>query len=255
MAYKLNISKAGYDADDSDPRNLVFSSDFNAHKIYLSGSTNLSYSGGGSTSTLDIVTHSMGYHPAYMAFIETPANSGKMYGWSRKPDSASPGPGINSGWWDVFSTTSKLQVDLSGANGTYPCSYIVFADNSKDNSVSRSYSGSYGLKIAKSGKAATSTNLKDFTFHSEYPPLSEITAVTLSTSGFIDTDQVAHGLGYRPAFSASADIDGLYKEVPWYTYATFGYEVYVDDTYVYARSYAIASTDATYTVRLFNHEI
>lgn len=254
MAYRLRVSKPGHDVTTLDERNLVLDSDYNSPKIYTSGSLDLSVS---ATPEKTIVTHNFNYHPAWLVYIGTPSNPGKMYSWQRVVDS---GSGLTSGWWDVRSYTTRLAAmfDLSyTAAGTYPCSYIVFADESKSTATARSYTDTYGLKISRPTKDASSTDLKDFSFHSGYPPLSIVSTVTLQTTSGNQTVSAAHGLGFRPAFTGVMhnESSGIFYVLPYYIYGAATYEVYVDSTHVYARTYSIATNTINYKISLYNHEI
>jgi hypothetical protein len=68
MAYKLNISKSGYNAlTETNPNNLIFSSDYNTLKYYANGSVSFTITAGGSgwyqyTYTL---AHNLGYKPFF----------------------------------------------------------------------------------------------------------------------------------------------------------------------------------------------
>lgn len=67
MSHKVIISKVGYNAlTETDPRNLIFSSDYASLKYYAEGSTSVSGSAG--THTVEI-THGLGYKPFFVAYI------------------------------------------------------------------------------------------------------------------------------------------------------------------------------------------
>lgn len=65
--------------------------------------------------------------------------------------------------------------------------------------------GNYGLKILKSGKDKSSTNIEDYVFWSKYPPLTLLDKVTLNididnTNGIPagGTETYSHGFGFAP---------------------------------------------------------
>lgn len=255
MGYGLRISKAGYDATNSDDRNLIFRDDANSPKIYINNHTDLSVSGTGS-ETFTLYTHSMGYTPTFLVYIEAPKDSDKMCAWTRRPDS---GIGASSGWWDAYADSTTLKVDIQKTftdAGTYHAHFIIFADPAKTTTATLTPSGTYGLKITKPTKSTTSTDLKDYTFHSEYPPLSIVKEVSISVTDNAEVSS-AHGLGFRPAFSATAEYTdgGNFYQMPFYIYGTTTHEVYVDATNVYARVYSVATGTRDFKIKLFNVEI
>lgn len=90
MAYKLAISKAGYNVlTETGPNNLIFSSDYNTLKYYSSGSLSLSvdYSdyydsevdGFGTTwyyhRKKNWVSHDLGYVPFFIVYVEKPSGA------------------------------------------------------------------------------------------------------------------------------------------------------------------------------------
>lgn len=70
---KIVIAKPGYNAlSETDPNNLIFSSDYNTLKYDTSGSNTFTIPANGSAFTVehDIVTHNLGYYPFYTSFIK-----------------------------------------------------------------------------------------------------------------------------------------------------------------------------------------
>lgn len=70
MSYVLKVSKAGYNAiTETNPNNLIFSSEYNTLKYYSSGSASLSVSG---ADTETYITHSLGYEPVFFVYCNSP---------------------------------------------------------------------------------------------------------------------------------------------------------------------------------------
>lgn len=82
MAYKIKISKAGYNAlTETDPNNLVFSSDYNTLKYWKAGSVDVEGSVAYYDSYTDFfgtfyrfrkevtVAHNLGFKPFFVAFV------------------------------------------------------------------------------------------------------------------------------------------------------------------------------------------
>lgn len=73
MTYKIKISKPGYNVlTETDPNNLIFSSDYNTLKYFASGSASVSVGSGSYTHTQEevIYTHNLGYYPVFFVFAE-----------------------------------------------------------------------------------------------------------------------------------------------------------------------------------------
>lgn len=78
MPQKIVISKPGYDAlTETDPNNLIFSSDYNTLKYFTSGSITLDISVGDISlyDEVDIVQHGLDFNPFFQVFV-------KMDSWS-----------------------------------------------------------------------------------------------------------------------------------------------------------------------------
>ena len=70
MAYKIAISKPGFNVlTETDPNNLIFSSDFNTLKYDISGTVSFSMGGGGSMyyENTEEIVHNLGYVPFFWA--------------------------------------------------------------------------------------------------------------------------------------------------------------------------------------------
>lgn len=76
--------------------------------------------------------------------------------------------------------------------------------------------GDWGIKVSKSGKGVTSTDLRDLLMHSNYSMfkyhLDTTTSMTINAGDTSKTVTVAHGLGYVPAFIAYFN-DGSYNSL------------------------------------------
>lgn len=74
---KLIIAKPGFDASvETNPDNLIFSSDYNTLKYFMSGNDSLSINGNGSLQYAEkVIAHNLGYIPFFVCFI----NNGSEY--------------------------------------------------------------------------------------------------------------------------------------------------------------------------------
>jgi len=76
MSYKFVLSQAGHDYDDSDPRNLILSSDYNTYKFHAQGATSVNIANGNYSGTRTL-NHTLGYIPSIIAYFE--GSTGKMF--------------------------------------------------------------------------------------------------------------------------------------------------------------------------------
>jgi len=104
---KIIIAKPGYNAEtETNPNNLIFSSDYNTFKYYLSGSTNYTIPALGvpHTGEYTIVTHNLGYEPFFVVFANDPPSFPTRY-------YALPYSFADAGVYDhrfVYATTTQL---------------------------------------------------------------------------------------------------------------------------------------------------
>ena len=71
MSNKIVLAKNTFNAlAETDPNKLIYSSDYNTLKYYLSGNTSITISGDGSDKiTTTEITHSLGYKPFFVAYV------------------------------------------------------------------------------------------------------------------------------------------------------------------------------------------
>ena len=104
---KLKIAKSGYNAiTETDPDNLIFSSDYNTFKYYLSGNTTCTIPTSATpvTGEITLVTHNLGYIPFFVVFgNDAPSYPTRYY--------ALPYSFADAGIYDrrfVYATTTTL---------------------------------------------------------------------------------------------------------------------------------------------------
>lgn len=69
MAFKINITKAGYNVlTETNPDNLIFSSDYNTFKYAAAGVINFTIAAGGASATEYTLNHNFGYIPVAQAY-------------------------------------------------------------------------------------------------------------------------------------------------------------------------------------------
>jgi len=71
MSYKIILTKPTKDATtETNPDNMVFSSDYNTLKYYLSGSQDIAITGDGTDKSTEVtITHDLGYIPVFMVYV------------------------------------------------------------------------------------------------------------------------------------------------------------------------------------------
>lgn len=74
MAKKIVISKSGYNAaSETNPNNLIFSSDYNTLKYYASGYVDINYdedTSGSDVYSTSTAAHGLSYVPFFYAFVD-----------------------------------------------------------------------------------------------------------------------------------------------------------------------------------------
>jgi len=81
MSKKVIISKEGYDAtSETDPDNLIFSSDYGTLKYYLNGNASIRIVGDGSDqSSTTTINHALGYVPVFLVYVNGFVNDASDY--------------------------------------------------------------------------------------------------------------------------------------------------------------------------------
>jgi len=126
MTQKIVISKPTFDAKtETDPNNLIFSSDYDSLKYYVSGYVNIDMSGAGSIETY--VTHDLGYVPFFIAF----------FNWMPHETDYTHVPFYTASFGsyktlDVYATTTRLYFTVKKSGGsaiTQKIVYKIFRNN------------------------------------------------------------------------------------------------------------------------------
>jgi len=251
MTQGIRISKAGIGVGTADEKDLIYSSEFNSPKIYAQGTASI-VSNGTSSQSYTVYNHGLNYYPAYRFYFK---HDGYMY--------ADNGyDGVAGVTWVSKMGTGSLFVDAAPflPAGTYPSHYFILADPAKVTATGLQPTGNIGLKITNAGTPPSSTDLKDYSLHSNYPAFNMLAVATITTTGANEVGSVAHGLGFRPAFAGVVEDTGgtatFWYDLPYVIPNQVNYEAFVDATYVYARAKTISGTATrTFKVTLFNKEI
>lgn len=116
MSYKIRVSKAGYNVlTETDVNNIVYDSDYDTLKYYTSGDKTLSISSGSDEGETD-VTHSLGYKPFFVAYLELDFNLGAG-NWTQIPfNTADAGIEIHI---MAFANTSVLRFGAYNLDDTF----------------------------------------------------------------------------------------------------------------------------------------
>src|SRR6266542_550448 len=110
---KLIIAKSGFNAlTETDPNNLIFSSDYNTLKYYLSGNTTVNWTDDAGVSIVT-VAHNLGYIPFFIAYVQF-AGSTTLY--AVVPDNQQTAAGRN--YRAVYADEINLYFAVQQAQGT-----------------------------------------------------------------------------------------------------------------------------------------
>jgi hypothetical protein len=112
MSYKFALSQAGYDYDDTDPRNLIISSAYNTFKFSAQAATSVTINNG-SASGSRTIAHGLGYTPSVLAWFEL--DTGKVFLAGTPVIS---GLSTYGGFLYVDDTNLVLFCNRSGTSGT-----------------------------------------------------------------------------------------------------------------------------------------
>ncbi len=133
MAYKLNISKPGFNVlTETDPNNLIFSSDYNTLKYFISGTITLVYNSAPTTLTNYSTTVSLGlsYNPVILCYVDV--DSSGVYQLMPKHFGAIASLQDFLCYWTNNTLTFRLtmySVFGGGASKTATFKYFVFKND------------------------------------------------------------------------------------------------------------------------------
>lgn len=134
MTHKIIITKPTFDAlTETNPQNMIFSSDYNTLKYYISGSLVINVDVGPDTiySYTNYFAHNLGYFPFHIIYVKYASN------WEMI------GTNYSTGFWpptyiyrkfEGWVTKNRIYVKASGQTGT---------------EVSDSYSADFRYKLFK----------------------------------------------------------------------------------------------------------
>ena len=130
MTWKAKISKPGFNVlTETNPDNLIFSSDYNTLKYYASGNNNVSLNGNGSTQRAQVtIVHNLGYIPFFECFV----NSGSNYFViPRTENTASPNTFLYaSAYADTTNLYLVLQINWAmGNNAVVNYAWKIYKNN------------------------------------------------------------------------------------------------------------------------------
>lgn len=120
MTQKIIIAKEGFDAlTETNPDNLIYSSDYDTLKYHASGQAQVSVSGAAAETT---VAHGLGYTPFFIAYVDTFSPSG----YSQVPgDFISFSYTIANVYADSTNLTFRVDTDLATPR-TFTFQYKIF---------------------------------------------------------------------------------------------------------------------------------
>lgn len=239
------VSRVNIDVNTASDDQLLFNSGWPTMKIAYQGSATID-----SRVTQDIVTHNFGYAPMFFIYRVSGTTS----------EFSSYGSVFNGTVVGFFgsNSTSLRYFDPGFGSGNVTFYYYVFANpldqsftaeiKSTDPDVSSIIGQGpldYGIKVAKSGESAYSTDLRDFAFHSAAmspnihmvgygTPNENATTAPLPAKQF----QITHNLGYEPLMLTYVDYG---SNSPSFT-AGYYYMLGGNGGASYTRTYATSTT-------------
>ena len=205
----LAFSKEGKEATSTDPRDLVWSSQYSSLAIWMQD-------GGTATSHVDYVPgwyewtvtidHNLDYIPTALVF-------GDDYSvWGENIPSTT-GECMTPAQFYVTSTQLVIKFYRENTAPDPRYYYYIFLEKTSDtvSSLDLPVVNPYGMKMVKEGADVSSQRLDDLVFSSDYPPLKmadtyERTVTwTSSASPVTKYEYIPHNLGFVPAFTATVE--------------------------------------------------
>lgn len=188
----VRLSQFGYDVKTAADYQLIFSSSWPLLKIEHQSSFTIPNPAATAT-----YTHGLGYPPLVLLFDNTTYPS--------LPFSAATGT--------VKIDSTKISININSANVSTPFTgyLVVFRHSLEQNYQAPIINGvqggftsehDWGLKISKTGKDVSSTDLRDFVIHSSTrsPMIQNVTWGPLASNGTDFTLVATHSLNYGPWF-------------------------------------------------------
>lgn len=123
--YGLKVSETGYDVKTAGQKNLAFNSGQNQFKIDSQGTFSVTVLSGNATGSTTI-THSLGYVPACLLYLEETDSSGKKY---RVPFHLTQRTFAEIGTSNIVVTVEYPIGSIPGTNKTHDGYYFIFKDN------------------------------------------------------------------------------------------------------------------------------
>lgn len=126
MSNKIVIAKPGFDARmETNPNNLIFSSDYNTLKYYTSGNVTVNWTDDGNLYTVT-VAHNLGYIPFFIVYIKDGTESAIV------PENQQTIAGRN--YRNVYADATNLifavqQNQLTGLSHSITFYYKIFRNN------------------------------------------------------------------------------------------------------------------------------
>lgn len=220
------VSRPGFDVRTCADHELLFSSSWPLLKIHSQGSFSIP----DTTVQTTIATHGLGYVPMFWVF-----DNGNSI--SNTTSSASRMTFFLQGQYTAINSTNLIWRSTSA--GSFSGYYYIFrydmttsfeAEIFNSTSSTKTDVGDYGIKVAKSGKSITSTDLRDYVVHSgsRSPMIHKTGTGSFGVGG--GTATITHNLGYEPLYFVYAKYAGGYA----------------DSRYEQLTGLALTSADVTY---------
>lgn len=104
--YGIKVSKAGANAESTDPRDLLMDSKYNMLKVHQDSTSNITFTPGDTYQYADF-THNLGYVPAFMPYVQDLSDSSKLrfIGFTPPTD-------LGVAYWS-YADSSKVRIGVS----------------------------------------------------------------------------------------------------------------------------------------------
>lgn len=209
----VKLAQPGYDVNTAGDQNLIYNSNWPLLKIYKTGSFSTDSLGSLGDAAAQIATHDLGYVPAFWIFDNRAIESWNSTHTTTAGNRSEFGGFVVGLVPRMYNDRFEVSPSLAPFNKFISLRYYIFAlDITKayqapSVNVGSAVSGSGGgavFKLAKPGKDVNSTNLEDYTIHSDArsPLIHSVNPGTASEDlgGGIKGFTAYHNLGYSPMF-------------------------------------------------------
>jgi hypothetical protein len=124
MAHGIEVSRPGYDVKTATPQQMAMSSRYSGFKIAAQGSTTVTIGASGTLATT-VLTHNLGYIPAFLCFAESQNGGYEAYRQLVNDFSLEPGTDYTgiSAYTNAANLTLRAERDTLASH--YPGAKVI----------------------------------------------------------------------------------------------------------------------------------